>query len=82
METAKGDALLSAASRTGVLLTAEGASTEEKEDSMQVELMRRGLDSRCADALAMLMRCRLRTGRGLALRRTIRAGKKVCAAQG
>ena len=81
METAKGDALSSATPRTGVLLTAKGASTE-KEDSMQVELMRRGLDSRCADALAMLMRCRLRTGRGLALRRTIRAGKKVSAAQG
>ncbi len=64
--------------RTGVLLTADGASTE-KEDSMHVELMRRGLDSRCADALAMLMRCRLRTGRGLALRS---ASKKVSAAQG
>ena len=41
MATANGDALLSAASRTGVLLTADGASTE-KEDSMHVELMRRG----------------------------------------
>ena len=35
METAKGDALLSTVSRTGVLLTAEGAPTEENKETEQ-----------------------------------------------